>query len=82
MQSILELVIGKNEVKLEIRDVTRLEGDRIQHIGSTAIKSIPAKPKIDILVGVDDISKVDKALFKELQRFNGTIFKKYIYKTD
>lgn len=42
MQSILELVTGKNEGKLEIRDVSRLEGDRIQHIGSTAISSIPA----------------------------------------
>lgn len=69
-------------MKLEKRYVIRLEGDRIQHIGSTAINSIPAKPKIDILVGVDDISKVDKALFKEFQRFNGTICKKYIYKTD
>ena len=28
---------------------------------------MPAKPIIDILVGIDDISKVDKAIFKQLQ---------------
>ena len=30
----------------------------IQHIGSTAIKHIKAKPIIDIVVGVDDMNKV------------------------
>ncbi|WP_419962263.1 GrpB family protein [Psychrobacillus sp. BM2] len=78
----MELVIGKNEVKLDIRDVTRLEGDRIQRKGSTAISSIPAKPKIDILVGVDDISKVDKLYSKNykdlIEPFVKSIFTKRI----
>ncbi|QUG41626.1 GrpB family protein [Psychrobacillus sp. INOP01] len=56
-----------NRVKLEIMDVTGFEGERIQHIGSTAIINMPAKPIIDILVGVDDKAKVDKALFNELK---------------
>ncbi|SDN09030.1 GrpB domain, predicted nucleotidyltransferase, UPF0157 family [Psychrobacillus sp. OK028] len=54
-------------VKLEIIDATGLPRDRIQHIGSTAIINMPAKPIIDILLGVDDLSKVDQAIFKELQ---------------
>ncbi|MFJ7826455.1 GrpB family protein [Psychrobacillus sp. NPDC096623] len=54
-------------VKLEIIGATGLQGDRIQHIGSTAIINMPAKPIIDLLLGVDEISKVDKAIFKELQ---------------
>ena len=79
----MELGLAKNEVKLypyttewkkefnsvkqQIIDATGLEEDRIQHIGSTAITNMPAKPIIDILVGVDDLAKVDKALFKALQ---------------
>lgn len=34
----------------------------IQHIGSTAIKTIKAKPIIDIVVGVTDINKVKLSL--------------------
>ena len=56
-----------NRVKLAIIDVTSLKGVRIQHIGSTAIFNMPAKPIIDILLGVDDLLKVDKAIYKELQ---------------
>lgn len=79
----MELGLGKNEVKLlpytnqwkeefnrvkiEIMHVTGFEGDRIEHIGSTAINNMTAKPIIDILIGVDDIAKVDKALYKKLQ---------------
>src|SRR5699024_4964932 len=52
------------KVKKELMRHTNLEDYRIEHIGSTAIKDIPAKPIIDILVGVDDLQKVDKSLFK------------------
>ncbi|WP_277584387.1 GrpB family protein [Psychrobacillus antarcticus] len=79
----MEIGLAKNEVKLyayteewqnefrkvkqQIMDVTGLEAERIQHIGSTAIKDMPAKPIIDLLVGVDDLAKIEKTLFKELQ---------------
>lgn len=56
-----------DRVKLEILETTGLLGERIQHIGSIAITNMPAKPIIDILIGIDDISKVDKAIFKQLQ---------------
>lgn len=55
-----------NRVKQQIIDVTGLEENRIQHIGSTAINDMPAKPIIDILLGVHDILKVDKTIIKEL----------------
>ncbi|USK54529.1 GrpB family protein [Cytobacillus solani] len=55
-------------VKKELIENTNLEENRIEHIGSTAIKGMSAKPIIDILVGVDDLSKVDKPLFKDFYR--------------
>lgn len=47
----------------------------IQHVGSTAIKGIPAKPIIDISVGVNKLSdakKVIRALSKEGYHFYDT----------
>ena len=55
-------------VKKEIKETTKLDENRIEHIGSTAIKGMSAKPIIDILVGVDDLSKVTKDLFKDFYR--------------
>lgn len=55
-------------VKEELAEKTALEEKRIQHIGSTAIKGMSAKPIIDILVGVDNLTKVDKSLFKGFSR--------------
>ncbi len=55
-------------VKQEIVENTNLDENRIQHIGSTAIKGMSAKPIIDILVGVDDLDKVDKPLFKDFYK--------------
>jgi len=55
-------------VKNKLLENTTLEGNRIQHIGSTAIKGMAAKPIIDILVGVDDLNRLDKALFKGFSR--------------
>lgn len=45
----------------------------IQHIGSTAIKSIHAKPIIDIVVGVRDLN--DIILFTETLKESGFIFR-------
>ena len=44
----------------------------IQHIGSTAVKKIKAKPVIDIAVGVTDIKVVE--ILKNKLRFNGYIY--------
>ncbi len=39
------------------------DGDAvIEHIGSTAVPGLPAKPVIDILVGVDDIERSGQAV--------------------
>jgi GrpB-like predicted nucleotidyltransferase (UPF0157 family) len=32
--------------------------DLLQHVGSTAIPDVPAKPILDIQVGVDDLDEV------------------------
>jgi GrpB-like predicted nucleotidyltransferase (UPF0157 family) len=57
-------------VKKEIEENTNLEEYRIEHIGSTAIKGMSAKPIIDILVGVDELSKVEKHLFKDFSKMD------------
>ncbi|HWL26395.1 MAG TPA: GrpB family protein [Ureibacillus sp.] len=53
-----------NKVKKEIVENTNLEEYCIEHIGSTAILEMSAKPIIDILVGVDDLNKIEKSFFK------------------
>ncbi len=49
-------------VKQEIRNHTNIDGDNIQHIGSTAIVGIMAKPILDIVVGIDDIRNVEEII--------------------
>lgn len=44
----------------------------IQHIGSTAVRKIKAKPVIDIAVGVSDLRAVE--ILKNKLRFNGFIY--------
>ncbi len=44
----------------------------IQHIGSTAVKNIQAKPVIDIIVGVRDFADIDK--FSPALEDNGFFF--------
>ena len=56
------------KVKKELMKYTNLEDYRIEHIGSTAIKGMSAKPLIDIVVGVDDLQKVDKPLLKSFSK--------------
>jgi GrpB-like predicted nucleotidyltransferase (UPF0157 family) len=55
-------------VKMEIQKYTNLEGKRIEHVGSTSIKKMDAKPILDIIVGVDDIDKIDNAMLNSLKK--------------
>ena len=54
----------------EIREKTGIDINRIEHIGSTSIKGIKAKPMIDFAVGVDDINNVPSHVLKSLQEIN------------
>lgn len=56
-----------NRVKQSIILATPIIEERIEHIGSTAIKGILTKPIIDIVVGVDDINHIDQAIFRGLK---------------
>ena len=55
-------------VKVGLINSTNLEAVRIEHIGSTAIKAMPAKPIIDLLVGVDNLESVDKPLLQSFKK--------------
>lgn len=55
-------------VKKNFMESTGLEGKRIEHIGSTAIKDMQAKPIIDLLVGVDNLASVDKPLLYSFKK--------------
>ena len=46
-------------VKKEIIASLHLKEEQVEHIGSTSIHNMPAKPIIDIVVGVDDLAGVD-----------------------
>ncbi len=48
---------------------TNIHYDRIQHIGSTSIEGIQAKPVIDIIMGVDDIDNILESFLKEMRTF-------------
>ena len=56
------------KVKKELLKYTKLTDCRIEHIGSTAITGMSAKPLIDIVVGVDDLQEVDKPLLKSFSK--------------
>ncbi|MFC7686303.1 GrpB family protein [Ureibacillus sp. GCM10028918] len=56
-----------NKTKTDIIQNTNLNPTQIEHIGSTSIEGIRAKPIIDILIGVDSLTTLDKAFFKDLQ---------------
>lgn len=56
------------QTKQELINCTELEDWRIEHIGSTAIDGMRAKPIIDIVIGVDDLNKVSKDFFKALAK--------------
>lgn len=44
-------------IKHSILKNTDFDEERIQHIGSTAIVGMSAKPIIDIAIGIDDLKK-------------------------
>ncbi|TQR20649.1 GrpB family protein [Psychrobacillus vulpis] len=54
-------------VKENILSHMDIESHRIEHIGSTAITNMVAKPIIDIIIGVDDITKVTSTFFGNLK---------------
>ena len=56
-----------SKVKKEIQSLVGIDENRIQHIGSTAIDGICAKPIIDILLGLDDVNEMDKAFERKLR---------------
>ncbi|MDS9472068.1 GrpB family protein [Sporosarcina pasteurii] len=47
-----------HKTQKEIHRAARIAVTRIEHIGSTSIKGIKAKPMIDFVVGVEDIHHV------------------------
>lgn len=55
-------------VKNDLLNNTDLQASRIEHIGSTAIEGMSAKPIIDIVAGVDDLESVDKEFFYRLSK--------------
>ncbi|MBO0992757.1 GrpB family protein [Bacillus sp. SD088] len=80
-----------HRVKQVILHSTPIHESRIEHIGSTAIKGIVAKPILDLAVGVDDIEKPDKEILQGLkisgflrlrvQRPNEIVLAKYTSET-
>ncbi|NRG45600.1 GrpB family protein [Bacillus sp. CRN 9] len=57
-----------HKVKQDILNSTPIQEKQIEHIGSTAIKDMIAKPILDIVVGVDDIENVEKIIFEGLKK--------------
>lgn len=55
------------KTRQEIHEATSLEFNRIEHIGSTSIQGIKAKPMIDIALGVNDMHQVSVELLKSLK---------------
>ncbi|AZU65026.1 GrpB family protein [Neobacillus mesonae] len=80
-----------SRVRKEIHQSTNISEDRIVHIGSTAIKGMMAKPILDILVAVDDLTTVDISIINGLksigflrlrvQRPNEIVFAKFADQT-
>ncbi|MGE1164480.1 GrpB family protein [Peribacillus simplex] len=56
------------KVQEDIKNSTALGVERIEHIGSTAIKEIVAKPILDILVGIDSFETLEDSFFKKFQK--------------
>ena len=74
-------------VKESMLHVLNVNENQIQHIGSTAIKGIKAKPIIDILLGVESLACInrdfEKALYSigfyrlRVERENEVVFAKF-----
>jgi len=102
-EKLMELGLKKDEVKIvpynaqwksEFERVKKLmlhvlnvNESQIEHIGSTAIKGMKAKPIIDILLGVENLQCIDRILEKALysigfyrlrvERENEVVFAKF-----
>lgn len=50
-------------VKEQLNSTNLIDKDRIEHIGSTSIPRMRAKPIIDILIGVDNLSIKHQKIF-------------------
>ncbi|MGE7022609.1 GrpB family protein [Solibacillus cecembensis] len=55
-------------IQEELLSCAKLTNIQIEHIGSTSIEGIRAKPIIDILVGVENLDTLEKPFFKELEK--------------
>jgi GrpB-like predicted nucleotidyltransferase (UPF0157 family) len=55
------------KVRKDLLENTNIPGSHIDHIGSTAITGIPAKPIIDIMAAVEDLTALDPALITGLK---------------
>lgn len=69
-----ELFIKEKELLLEILS----EVADIEHIGSTSVENLGAKPVIDIMVGVKDFSNVEKHI-RELEESGYKYIPKFDY---
>jgi GrpB-like predicted nucleotidyltransferase (UPF0157 family) len=56
------------KVRKDLLENTSIPGSHIEHIGSTAIKDMPAKPILDILAAVENLAAVDKELAAGLKK--------------
>lgn len=55
-------------IKQQIQKHTQIAHERIEHIGSTSIKGIMAKPIVDIVVGLEVINPIEKSLTDGLKK--------------
>lgn len=55
------------DTKEKILNHTSLQPHQIEHIGSTSIEGIHAKPVIDILIGVENLDSLEKDFFTGLK---------------
>ncbi|MCA1042451.1 GrpB family protein [Bacillus infantis] len=55
------------KVRKDLLENTKIPGSHIEHIGSTAITGIPAKPIIDIMAAIEDLAALDPSLIAGLK---------------
>lgn len=66
-------VIQFEQIKAELSELLHELNPEIEHFGSTSVPGLAAKPVIDVLIGIDDISELDLCAKKILRN------RKYIY---
>lgn len=66
-------VLAQEKIK-KLKDILKEDMIDAQHIGSTSIKSICAKPIVDIVVGVSSFDKIFK--YNEALMKNGIIYRR------